>query len=1321
MNEQEMLSTFRALRISKQKGELDIDDEFAEWCKWRGILDYSTLNECLWHYSEECKLEMLALLVESKKSTLRFTHHELDIILQFLQYNLGEKMEYVPLIKKALKRLKDSLAVMRRQLSHEEKMRNRYNEQNTLVESCQTVEKQFLHEINLIRNVRDYVNFFVNLRLECVSNLYADATYARRRSSLQILLLTQDLYDEFKDILSLPQIGTLLPRHDFQNVEWKQDQVSTIFQCLMLDTYESNKEMEYRIIKSILLSNPALLDLNHLHLFHIALKFADSVRPIDSVTAAYLLKIFKLSPDINCVVDLVFDFYDVKLDPEIPEVVTLKLVLLLHKTLQQTLALAKEKGLGMAIVKNSLYGHLFCIRSLLSDCDLRGMKTTEMWQLFIDKIIKLCFELNRAVSVVVNNSSPEGHLPMDSKTLNLDETLPEKEIITPQMVLLCSWRTVKEVSQLFGLLATEASIQTAESPNGLLTMEQIEKMMKHLVSLLCETKHRGAFEQVYVGFHQLCTRLWQLTDTTLNTLPMRWLHDILIGITGLMPGYTKLCATRRSAGVPFMIQAVLSSEPKIRNNSKVAAFPSVMKILLQFSQLETVDNLRQEVKNIMYRDTNIFSEYEHLTESIIKSSDEYHAETIKLDITEIRIHSMNILRALFRHCQFRNMTKNYIADGFIVAFKNYERTWPERNAATLLFSALMIRTFGVQRTKDHINLTTDNKMTAKIFFDRYPNLLDFILSKLHAFVSIKDIIIESSVQAILLLLSRLYINYHFDGTDIAWINKIVSLVSQCAKSPAHNTRELAARALVSLLTESTAYGMVKKLFLCTARDTRISMNLTHGYLLQIFEILTRLPSVRMQLLKSDVTDFLRGTDWILKGLERRTDEFSCFFIASVYIDILNELYNSDKNMVENCNMEDILYILQGHLVAEDLLRQGPGEQMYKTSVIKFILSMAKYSSFLQKLHNERSNAFIIYSRLLIMPEAEIQSVAWTTVSEILKEDSYPQRKLLSTYAIRIITDFAPDLYKYNPDLQDAIFDFLYNSLMDERRVIDKREICNLVLTKIHLHDANNIYSQRVNYLRLLGKCMTTITRELKDEDLKWEYAEDIYRKVCDNTWIGLLNENFRLSVFDILYELFDKGPTSATLDWWTMLLQLLVDDNVDVRRDASKLICRLEPCNELECFEKILGTFLQKFTNIVGFKYPELAISALFCWGISLLGDMDYEMDETDVFNKCRNYDVFQPVRMAELCSTFMKTIFEHSEFSIYKAIPPCAVKWINYRLGTDFPVESTFKEIIYNYESNMPKLKSELEEFLDPTFKDKLFQVSAFKEYASSLKIYFH
>lgn len=77
---------------------------------------------------------------------------------------------------------------------------------------------------------------------------------------------------------------------------------------------------------------------------------------------------------------------------------------------------------------------------------------------------------------------------MDLKTLNLDDaSFPEKEIVTPQMVLLCSWRTVKEVSQLFGLFAIKASIRTAESLNGLLTVEQVRLRIYAFLSYLNET------------------------------------------------------------------------------------------------------------------------------------------------------------------------------------------------------------------------------------------------------------------------------------------------------------------------------------------------------------------------------------------------------------------------------------------------------------------------------------------------------------------------------------------------------------------------------------------------------------------------------------------------------------------------------------------------------------------------------------------------------------------------------------------------------------------------------------------------------------------
>lgn len=124
MNEKEIYKLLSDLRSSKQKGELDTEENLAQQTlKWRNTLEYGVFETCVRHHSEEvtqftvnsnlileiiilyfsitqCRLEILALLVESRKSTLRFTRMELEMILSFLKYNLCEKMEYVPFVKK---------------------------------------------------------------------------------------------------------------------------------------------------------------------------------------------------------------------------------------------------------------------------------------------------------------------------------------------------------------------------------------------------------------------------------------------------------------------------------------------------------------------------------------------------------------------------------------------------------------------------------------------------------------------------------------------------------------------------------------------------------------------------------------------------------------------------------------------------------------------------------------------------------------------------------------------------------------------------------------------------------------------------------------------------------------------------------------------------------------------------------------------------------------------------------------------------------------------------------------------------------------------
>ena len=97
------------------------------------------------------------------------------------------------------------------------------------------------------------------------------------------------------------------------------------------------------------------------------------------------------------------------------------------------------------------------------------------WRDILSKIVNMCFKLNVAASQIVNSSSPEGHLPMDLNPRHLDGMFQKENdtVITPQMVLLCSWRTVKEISLFFGYLTTNAAIFNERNTNGILSKIQV--------------------------------------------------------------------------------------------------------------------------------------------------------------------------------------------------------------------------------------------------------------------------------------------------------------------------------------------------------------------------------------------------------------------------------------------------------------------------------------------------------------------------------------------------------------------------------------------------------------------------------------------------------------------------------------------------------------------------------------------------------------------------------------------------------------------------------------------------------------------------------
>ncbi|XP_046599825.1 thyroid adenoma-associated protein homolog isoform X3 [Neodiprion lecontei] len=1326
MTETELHVTLRNLTLRKKSGELDTPERFNYQDEmWRNVIDYEILWKCIKHCSLEIRRDTMELLVVSKKSTQRFTAVEYQMIETFLSYNLGEKIELAPLIKKAIKRTRDSLVVLRREVLRTVKGQNSENSSKCRPNQHEDIENMACHNatrIDIECFIQDCESFLCSLRKICVDNLYPTANYERRRTCLQILCHMQDILDE--EILCL---------------EWDTVQAKSLFNCLLLDTYESNKEMVYKILQLV---PPRFLELDNKdtvdEIIRTAVGLGNSIRPIDSATAAYMFKICTASPVIVEIVNRHNEY----LNPDCASNTDAHLLLVkfLISRLEKPLEIARD-NIVRAANKHSLYGYLYCLRSLITDSDLhRKFPTDERWREPIAQLINICLDLNNAVGQIVNNSSPEGHLPMDLNPFNVqpslfDQELSEHEkVTTPQMVLLCAWRTVKEVSLIFGYVTFKLPIDGMNGVVGLLTENQVVQVGEHFVTLLSETKHRGAFEQAHVGFGLLCRRLWHLPiECALKQLPKIWLLDLLLAVTGLSPRDSKLCATRRSAGVPFMVQALLTSEEEsltavIRHGGSFT-FHSTMRILLGLTNLKDDYNIEAEMSSLIYDDT-VFTQFKDQS-SPLSHTEKRTSNTNRgkkcYKLAEIKSHVINILRALFRHCQLGDCVKPYIADGVITAIKSYNgKTWAERNAATLLFSAMVVRIFGVQRTKDHLNLSVHNRMTGKVFFEKYPTLLEFMYNELEKFVEPGDTLIRPGVQSVLLLLSRLYPGCH-DSADSNWkVAAFINMVSKCAKSQVYETRELAARALVPLLTQTTALAVFSKLLEKISMESQnySNINMIHGYILQVLQISKSAEFSSFIVSSAQFKIFIKKSVWILEKLECRERGAGVSFpLATAYLETLLQIYQANDQWFSECVEDedgDLFFRIKLHLIHSNILSNGPGREIYEITAAKF------YTLWCPVHHDCPDSYRLSYSEipknnwtsLLNHNNMDVQIISWIKSTELVKSavhTSFSESQLQDVIceANRAVEQLITD-----PNLEKAVFDFLFiilsntsNDTLFKAKPSAFSNLLKKVMVYLSKRLDNQDYYVTNSFLKLLGAIYGEVSKQFQDI-LTIDDKKAIHKLFLKNSWMDSCDNDCRLAVSQTMYNLYEpvvKDNDNFVMCWWTMLLNLLVDDDKVVRYHAAAVLCKVNNEREIICDTGMRHKFFESFSNVVAKLRPDIAIVLLFSWGVATWREDGYQMDDTDVFNKCRNYDTFEQLEISTLCLISLKEVGNHH--SLNTTLPLTTIRWLKklYDCKFTFATLSEFVKIQYKY---IPTLGNKLGDYLDPTYSDKLQQVLAFKKF---------
>lgn len=146
-----------------------------------------------------------------------------------------------------------------------------------------------------------------------------------------------------------------------------------------------------------------------------------------------------------------------------------------------------------------------------------------------------------------------------------------------------------------------------------------------LRTLLTTVRHRGAFSAVYPAYVSLNTRLLDSVDSTTAEVPAQWLEDNLASITS-----NNISITRRSAGLPLCILAIVSSE----RSSKKKMLDKTMKRLLELANQEPPPDADQ-----------------------------------RIDMPQV--HAYNIMRTIFMDAKLATAVLGYASDGFSLAISGF--------------------------------------------------------------------------------------------------------------------------------------------------------------------------------------------------------------------------------------------------------------------------------------------------------------------------------------------------------------------------------------------------------------------------------------------------------------------------------------------------------------------------------------------------------------------------------------------------------------------------------------------------------------------------
>lgn len=576
------------------------------------------------HSDPQVRIDVLGLLCESRKATAEVTFIELDMVKMFLPLNMNStapefRQQMCAHLTKLWVRLRGNLYSQYRAYKLSE---------------TKDAKKGASDATDIMARIEQGRSFLFWLCDFISDSLYPGASYQRVATALRMLSILVKTFG----VTELPPIEGFTdrqPEFPFQ-LPLATARLSKLLINVFMNPYDFNRVQAFDILNQFPSPLPGIeskLDVQNLLWW--GLNNVVSTRANESDSGAMVFRlIFK-----KYVVHLGFDLnpeqgklHESKFNEKTSAAVIFTERLL--DLLERQVAIAKS-NLLLAAQQHPMHGTLLALQYVFSELDYRSdtvQKHFVDWKRVHKRAVCLIKEACDAALDVLSDPSPEGNLPLNyQETDDMDEQLLDESLDDTasgpkhQIILSCCWRAVKEASSLLQVMISNVPITSQDATHTIFTLEDLVDAGELFHGLLTNIRHRGAFSSVYPAYVSLNMKLLAVKDLSISQLPSRWLQNDLDGLTS-----SNISITRRSAGLPLCILAVLSSEQSIKRE----LLASAMKQLMALASQEPPKDADQ-----------------------------------RIDLPQV--HAYNIMRSIFMDSKLGNHVLEYVSNGFSLAISGF--------------------------------------------------------------------------------------------------------------------------------------------------------------------------------------------------------------------------------------------------------------------------------------------------------------------------------------------------------------------------------------------------------------------------------------------------------------------------------------------------------------------------------------------------------------------------------------------------------------------------------------------------------------------------